>query len=94
MTTSSCGNLESKLFVKNDSLRGAFGAVFLVKNNITSEFHAMKVANKKYLKRKKLGRNKNVWSILNKEIAIMKKMVRFAFFLSLRITRTSSDYSR
>ena len=68
--------------------------MFLVKHRLNHEFYAMKIANKRFLKKKKLGRNKNVWSILEKEIAIMKKMVRPRILplnidLSFRIIPTS-----
>ena len=55
----------------------------LAVNENDKKNYAIKIANKKKLKRKLLSRNTSVFSLLEKEVATMKKLVNFLFNFSL-----------
>lgn len=50
----------------------------LVLNESDKKNYAIKIANKRKLKRKMLGRTTSVYSLLEKEVATMKKLVFFS----------------
>jgi serine/threonine protein kinase len=63
--------------------RGAFGTVKLARDehdkskfyvSTSTHFKAVKIANKKLLKKRLIGRGKSIWRVLHMEIAIMKQM--------------------
>lgn len=57
------------------SLRGGFGKVKLALNENDKKHYAIKIANKKKLKKKLLSRTTSVYTLLEKEVATMKKLV-------------------
>ena len=58
-------------------IRGSFGVVKLFKDTLKDNKKvALKIINKKKLKNKKLSKDKNAYSQVEAEVAIMKKMVR------------------
>ncbi len=61
--------------VKFINIRGGFGKVKLALNSETKKQHAIKIANKKKMKRKLLTSQKSAYNQLASVIAIMKKMV-------------------
>ena len=62
------------------------------------QHYAMKIMNKRKLKRKFMGRGKNAYHLVENELAILKQIVSLyriltttvAFFLSFRTIRTAS----
>lgn len=60
-----------------EKLRGGFGKVKLALNREDQRYYAIKIANKRKLRRKVVSLNSNSYTLLEKEIAIMKKLVLF-----------------
>ncbi|CAD8118493.1 unnamed protein product [Paramecium sonneborni] len=54
--------------------RGAFGKVRLIYNEIDQQYYAMKIADKNKLKRKLLTKETSAYSLLEQEVAILKKV--------------------
>lgn len=64
------------LYLKYNSYnRGGFAKVKLAFNENEQQYYAIKIANKKKMKRKLLTRTTSVYTLLEKEIATMKKLV-------------------
>jgi len=55
-------------------------------NEESKELFAMKIMNKKRLKRIFISKNKHAYQAAETEMAILKKLVRFAVFITLRTT--------
>ena len=56
--------------------RGGFGKVKLAFHRQEQRYYAIKIANKRKLRRKVVSLNSNSFTLLEKEIAIMKKLVQ------------------
>ena len=84
--------LESKLPpLPNSLIRGAFGTVKLAQDkDKNNKLVAVKFVNKKKLKKKFLGKGKSIYSLLKREVAVMKKMVIYhlSSLMLLRIIQT------
>lgn len=57
----------------------------LAVNENDKKNYAIKIANKKKLKRKLLSRNTSAFTLLEKEVATMKKLVQFLFNFSILV---------
>jgi len=63
------------LFIFSLFIRGSFGKVKQVIDTNSKKYYAVKIINRDKLKKRKLDRTKSAYSLIEKEVAILKRMV-------------------
>jgi len=63
------------LFIFSLFIRGSFGNVKQVIDTNSKKYYAVKIINRDKLKKRKLDRTKSAYSLIEKEVAILKRMV-------------------
>jgi len=54
--------------------KGSFGTVKLVKDTKKNEIFAMKIMSKKFLKKKRMGKDRNAYDVALEELNVLKQL--------------------